>query len=74
MEAYETIGGMFKNIKQDYIEHTLNKRKLLVITEILVVLELLVDNIDINEIAGKLAANSELFFLANNPPSSNTAA
>lgn len=74
MEAYETIGGIFKNIKQDYIEHTLNKRILLVITEILVVLELLVYNIDINEIARKLAANSELFSLANKPPSSNIAA
>lgn len=78
MEAYETIGGIFKNIKQDYIEHTLNKRLMLVIAEILVVLELLVDNIDINEIAKKLAAHSDLFSFNYKPPTnafiSNSAA
>ena len=65
IEAYETIGGMFKDIKQDYIEHTLNERILLVIAQILVVLELLVENIDINEIARKLAAHAELFSFTN---------
>ena len=37
MEAYETIGGLFKDIKQDYIEHKLNERLLLAIIEIMAV-------------------------------------
>lgn len=78
MEAYETIGGMFKNIKQDYIEHTLNKRLMLVIAEILVVLDLLVDDIDINEIAKKIASHGDLFSFnykqSNNASVSNFAA
>ena len=65
---------MFKDIKQDYIEHTLNKRILLVIAEILVVLELLVDNIDINEIAIKLATNSDLFSFGIHPKRRDLAA
>jgi hypothetical protein len=78
MEAYETIGGMFKNIKQDYIEHTLNKRLMLVIAEILVVLDLLVDDIDFNEIAKKIASHGDLFSFnykqSNNASVSNFAA
>jgi IS4 transposase len=35
MEAYETIGGMFREIKQNYIEHKLNERLLSAISEIL---------------------------------------
>lgn len=31
MEAYQTIGGIFKDLKQDYVEHKLNKRLLLAI-------------------------------------------
>ncbi len=31
MEAYQTIGGIFRDIKQDYVEHKLNKRLLLTI-------------------------------------------
>ena len=41
MEPYETIGGLFKDIKQDYIEHKLNERLLLAIIEILAVLNFL---------------------------------
>jgi hypothetical protein len=38
MEAYETIGGIFKNVKQDFIEHKLNERIMAVINEILLLL------------------------------------
>jgi len=41
MEAYETIDGLFKDLKQDYIEHKLNERILSVIIEILLVLDFL---------------------------------
>ena len=40
-EAYETINGLFKDLKQDYIEHKLNERLMSVIIEILVVLDFL---------------------------------
>ncbi len=59
MEAYETIGGMFKDIKQDYIEHNLNERLLLAIIEILSVLELIIGNIDFEETIGKLILYSD---------------
>ena len=65
IEAYETIGGMFKDLKQDYIEQKLNERILTVIAQILVVLEFFVDDIDINEIARKLAVHAELFSFNN---------
>lgn len=41
MEAYETINGLFKDIKQDYIEYKLNDRIMIVIFQILAVLEIL---------------------------------
>lgn len=59
MEAYETIGGMFKNIKQEYIEHNLNERLLLAIIEILSVLELIIGNIDFEETISKLILYSD---------------
>lgn len=39
MEAYETIGGLFKDLKQDYIENKLNIRILAVIHLIITILE-----------------------------------
>jgi len=39
MEAYETMDGLFKDIKQDYIEYKLNERIMMVIIDILTVLE-----------------------------------
>ena len=67
IEAYETIGGMFKDIKQDYIEHNLNERLLLAIIEILSVLELIIGNIDFEETIGKLILYSDsLGFLKDN--------
>lgn len=68
MEAYQTIGGIFKNIKQQYIEHKLNKRLLLAIVEILEVLDLLVEDIDINSIARRLVLYSESLSFLTNPP------
>ena len=41
MEAYETINGLFKDVKQDYIEHKLNDRIMMVILQVLAVLEIL---------------------------------
>jgi len=40
-EAYETINGLFKDIKQDYIEHKLDERIMLVIVQLLAILEIL---------------------------------
>lgn len=50
---------MFKDIKQDYIEHNLNERLLLTIIEILSVLELIIGNIDFEETIGKLILYSD---------------
>lgn len=41
VEAYETINGLFKDIKQDYIEYKLNERIMMVILQLLAVLEIL---------------------------------
>lgn len=59
IEAYETIGGMFRNIKQDHIEHKLNERLLVAIIEILDILELIIGNLDFNQIIEKLILNSD---------------
>lgn len=65
-EAYETIGGLFADIKQDYIEYKLNERLLSVIVEILTVLDFLIENINLEEIFYKLIHYSEnLLFLRN---------
>lgn len=61
MEAYETIGGMFKDLKQDYIENKLNIRLLAVIDQILSILENIVDDIDFQQITIKLIQNIEDF-------------
>ena len=66
MQAYETIGGMFKDIKQDYIEYYLNERLLLAIIEILSVLELIIGNIDFEETIGKLILYSDSLGFLNN--------
>ena len=66
-EAYETIGGLFRDVKQDYIEYKLNERLLLAIIEILAVLDFLIDNIDFDEMTSKLIHYSDKFsFLKNN--------
>ncbi|SEI74832.1 hypothetical protein SAMN04488018_1041, partial [Myroides marinus] len=66
MEAYETIGGLFKDLKQDYIENKLNVRLLAVVALILDVLEKLVESIDIHDITTKIIDNIESFGLLSN--------
>ncbi|MCD8455218.1 IS4 family transposase, partial [Tenacibaculum finnmarkense genomovar ulcerans] len=64
--AYETIGGLFKDLKQDYVENKLNIRILAVVSLIIDVLEKMIESIDIELITGKIIANIEDFgFLAN---------
>ena len=66
MEAYETIGGLFKDLKQDYIENKLNIRILAVVNQIITLLEKLVDSIDIEIITSKIIENIESYgFLIN---------
>lgn len=66
MEAYETIGGLFKDIKQDYVENKLNIRILAVVSLILDVLEKLTESIDIEIITSKIIANIEDYGLLTN--------
>lgn len=66
MEAYETIGGLFKDLKQDYIENKLNIRILAVVNLIVTVLEKLIESIDIEYVTRKIISNIEEFgFLKN---------
>ena len=66
MEAYETIGGLFKDLKQDYIENKLNIRILAVVNLILTVLEKLIESIDIEYVTCQIISNIEEFgFLTN---------
>ncbi len=61
MEAYETINGLFKDVKQDYIEHKLNERLMSVIIEILVVLDLLGVEINFETTISNLISYSDKF-------------
>lgn len=61
MDAYETIGGLFKDLKQDYIENKLNIRILAVVQLIIGVLEKIIDSIDIEVITSKIIKNIEDF-------------
>ena len=66
MEAYETIGGLFKDLKQDYIENKLNIRILAVVSLVIDVLEKMIESIDIELITRKIIVNIENFgFLVN---------
>jgi hypothetical protein len=64
MEAYETIGGLFKDLKQDYIEQKLNERILSVIIEILLVLDFLGVDFGYEATISRLVSYSEsiIFF------------
>lgn len=53
-QAYETIGGLFKDVKQDFIEHKLDDRIMLAIVELIAVLEFLIDDFDIEATISKL--------------------
>ena len=66
MEAYETIGGLFKDLKQDYIENKLNIRILEVVNLIIIMLEKLIESIDIETITAKIIENIEDFGLLKN--------
>ncbi len=69
MEAYETIGGLFRNLKQNYIEHKLNVRILAIINQIMDFLEKITNDIDFQRIARELIINSEQFlFLREKEP------
>ena len=61
MEAYETIGGLFRKLKQDYIECKLNVRILAVINQIMTFLERIISDIDFQRITRELINNSEAF-------------
>jgi hypothetical protein len=66
VEAYETINGLFKDVKQNYIEHKLNERIMLVIIQILTVLEILGVSFDYELTISKLISYSDnLNFLKN---------
>ena len=61
MEAYETINGLFKDVKQDYIEYKLNERLMSVIIDILVVLDLLGIEINFETTISNLISYSDNF-------------
>jgi len=66
MEAYETINGLFKDVKQEYIENKLNERLLLVIVELLSVLEIIGVSFDYElTISSLLKYSDSLGFLQN---------
>ncbi|MEA1893115.1 MAG: transposase [Campylobacterota bacterium] len=66
MEAYETINGLFKDVKQDYIEHKLDERLLSAIIDILIVLEFLGVEFNYETTISNLISYSEKFnFLKN---------
>lgn len=66
IEAYETIGGLFKDLKQNYIENKLNIRILAVIGQIISILEKFIKSIDVELITSEIISNIEEFgFLTN---------
>jgi len=66
MEAYETIHGLFKDVKQDYIEHKLDERLLVAIIDILIVLDFLGVEFNYETTISNLISYSEKFnFLKN---------
>jgi hypothetical protein len=60
-QAYETINGLFNEVKQEYIEHKLNERIMAVIIEIFTVLEMLGVAFDINITVSNLISYSDKF-------------
>lgn len=66
MEAYETINGLFKDLKQDYIEHKLHERIFLVIMEIFLILDSLGVVYDYEETISKLMNYPENIFFSEN--------
>jgi hypothetical protein len=72
IEAYQTIGGMFTDIKQDIIENKLNERIIVVISEILTVLEYFVEGLDLELTLRKLIQYSDKFTFLNKTDCQNT--
>ena len=65
-QAYETIDGLFKDIKQDFIEHKLDERIMIAIVELIAVLEFIIEGFDIEATISNLIRYSEKFeFLIN---------
>jgi hypothetical protein len=65
-QAYETIDGLFKDIKQDFIEHKLDDRIMLAIVELIAVLEFIIEGFDIEVTISNLIRYNEKFeFLIN---------
>jgi len=64
-EAYETINGLFKDLKQDFIEHKLNERIFAVIIELLMFLECLGLSMDYEVTISKLVSYSDSFHFLN---------
>lgn len=60
-QAYETIDGLFKDIKQDFIEHKLDDRIMLAIVELIAVLEFLIEDFNIEATISKLIHYSDKF-------------
>jgi hypothetical protein len=65
-QAYETIDGLFKDIKQDFIEHKLDERIMIAIVELIAVLEFIIEGFDIEATISNLIRYNEKFeFLIN---------
>ncbi|MCK5824506.1 MAG: hypothetical protein KAG96_03775 [Ichthyobacteriaceae bacterium] len=65
----ELIGGLFKDLKQDYIEHRLNDRIIALMVDFARVLEFYVGNDKADEITSSLISYSdELGFVKNFTP------
>ena len=60
-QAYETIGGLFKDVKQDFIEHKLDERIMIALIELIAVLDFLIENFDIEITISKLIRYNEKF-------------
>ena len=61
IEAYESIGGMFREMQQGYIQSKLNERILAIVYKILDILEKFVESIDLNKITYELINNPDIF-------------
>ncbi|MEA3317614.1 MAG: transposase [Bacteroidota bacterium] len=60
-QAYESIDGLFKDIKQDFIEHKLDDRIMLAIVELIAVLEFIIEDFNIEATISKLIHYNEKF-------------
>jgi hypothetical protein len=61
IEAYETIGGLFRDLKDGYVEYKLNERIFALINEIIQLLEDLFVEIDLYNITSQIINKMEKF-------------